>query len=135
VPLEFVHHIRADGPIWVAQRSVLGELAQLTNTLEEAYPWPSRAEIASFVLTGAPPSVPPARIRYSQKSPPYASGSPFGGFDYATIDLKVTPSIPPEVVEAIYRKARREISGEHKYRRIEEKGLKMIRRREASYNG
>jgi hypothetical protein len=53
--------------------------------------------------------------------------TPFGGFDYATIDPEVMPSVPPEVVDAVYRKARREISGEHKYRRIEEKGLKMIR--------
>jgi hypothetical protein len=71
--------------------------------------------------------VPPASIRYGRKSTPYASGSPFGGFDYVTIDLNVTPSLPPEDVVAIYRKARREILGDHKYRRIGKKGLKMIR--------
>jgi hypothetical protein len=80
-----------------------------------------------LILTSSAPTVPPARIRYSQKSTPYASGSPFGGFDYARIDLQVTLSLPPEEVAAIYRKARRAISGDHKYRRIEEKGLKMIR--------
>jgi hypothetical protein len=123
----FISWIEGSGVIVVDTRSVLGELAELVDKLAYVYPWPSRAEIASFVLTGAAPSVPPARIRYSQKSTPYASNSPFGGFDYATIDLKVMPSLPPEVVVAIYRKARREISGDHKYRRIEEKGLKMIR--------
>ena len=35
--------------------------------------------------------------------------------------------VPPKVVEAAWREARREVSGDHKYRRIEERGLKMIR--------
>jgi hypothetical protein len=35
--------------------------------------------------------------------------------------------LPPEGVVTIYRKARRELLGDHKYRRIEGKGLKMIR--------
>jgi hypothetical protein len=111
----------------VDTRSVLGELAELVDKLARAYPWPSEAKIANFILTGSAPTVPPVRIRYGQKSTPYVPGSPFGGFDYATIDLKVTLSIPPEAVTAIYRKARRYMSGDHKYRRIEEKSLKMIR--------
>jgi hypothetical protein len=115
------------GGFVVETRSVVGELAELVDKLARAYPWPSKAKIANFILTGSAPTVPPARILYSQKSTPYAPGSPFGGFDYATIDLKVTLSLPPEDVAAIYRKARRAISGDHKYRRIEEKGLKMIR--------
>ena len=115
------------GGFVVDTRSVLGELAELVDKLARAYPWPSKAKIANFILTGSAPTVPPARIRYSQKSTPYAPSSPFGGFDYATIDLKVTLSLPPEDVAAIYRKARRKISGDHKYRRIEEKSLKMIR--------
>ncbi len=123
----FIYWIEGSRVIVVDTRSVLGELDELVHKLAYVYPWPSRAEIASFVLTGAAPSVPPAGIRYSQKSTPYASGSPFGGFDYATIELKVMASLPPEDVAAIYRKARREMSGDHKYRRIEEKGLKMIR--------
>ena len=122
-----IRWIEGSGVIVVDTRSVLGELDELVHKLAYDYPWPSRAEIASFVLTGAAPSVPPARIGYSRKSTPYASGSPFGGFDHVTIDLKVTPSLPPEDVVAIYRKARREILGDHKYRRIGKKGLKMIR--------
>jgi hypothetical protein len=114
------------GGFVVDTRSVLGELAELVDKLARAYLWPSKAKIANFILTGSVPTVPPARILYSQKSTPYAPGSPFGGFDYATIDLRVTLSLPPEDVAAIYRKARRVISGDHKYRRIEEKGLKMI---------
>jgi hypothetical protein len=115
-----------EGLVGVA-RSVLGELAELADKLARTYPWPSKAKIANFILTGCAPKVPPARISYSQKSTPYVPDSRFGGFDYATIDLKVTLSLPPEDVAAIYRKARRAISGDHKYRRIEEKGLKMVR--------
>src|SRR5688500_18960579 len=69
----FISWIEGSGVIVVDTRSVLGELAELAPKLAYVYPWPSRAEIASFVLTGSAPSVPPARIRYSQKSTPYAS--------------------------------------------------------------
>ena len=89
-------------------------------------PWPSKAEIARFVLTGAPPSVPPVRDSHSQKVNPYPCTSPFGGFEYTTITVTVAPWISSKYVEAAWREARREVSGDHKYRRIKEKGLKMI---------
>jgi hypothetical protein len=95
--------------------------------LAGAYPWPSRAEIARFVLTGAPPSVPPVRASHSQKVNPYPSTSPFGGIEYTTITVTAAPWVPLKDVAAAWREERREVSGDHKDRRIEEKGLKMIR--------
>jgi len=125
--LEFVS--RADGTdlILVDVRSILGELVELVDKLAEAYPWPSKAEIASFVLIGAPPSVPPVRASHRRKTSPYPTRSPFGGFDYTTIAVIATPSASPEDVVAAWREERRKVSGDHRYRRIEEKGLKMTR--------
>jgi len=90
-------------------------------------PRPSKAEIARFVLTGAPASVPPVRTSHSQKVNPYPSTSPFGGFEYTTITVTAAPWVPLKDVEAAWRKERREVSGDHKYRRIKEKGMKVIR--------
>jgi hypothetical protein len=58
---------------------------------------------------------------------PYPCRSPCGGFEYTTLTVTAAVWVPPKVVEAAWREARREVSGDHKYRRIKEKGLKMIR--------
>jgi hypothetical protein len=54
--LEFVSRTEGSEVIFVDTRSVLGELAALADKLASAYPWPSRAEIASFILTGSAPT-------------------------------------------------------------------------------
>jgi hypothetical protein len=125
--LEFVS--RADGTdlILVDTQSVLGELAELSDKLAQAYPWALRGEIADFVLTGAPPSIPPVRASHRRKTSPYPTRSPFGGFEYTTITVTAVAWASLKDVEAAWREERRVISGDHKYRRIEEKGLKMIR--------
>jgi hypothetical protein len=125
--LEFVSETDGSDLILVDAQSILGELTELVDMLAQAYPWPLREEITNFVLTGAPPSVPPVRASNSQKVTPYPSTSPFGGFEYTTITVTAAPWISSKYVEAAWREARREVSGDHKYRRIEEKGLKMIR--------
>jgi hypothetical protein len=126
-PLEYISETDGRDLILMDTRSILGELAELVDKLAVAYPWPSKAEIASFVLTGAPPAVPPVRASHSQKVNPYPPTSPFGGFEYTTITVTAAHWVPLKDVEAAWREEKREVSGDHKYRRIEEKGLKMIR--------
>jgi len=112
--------------ITVGKGSVLGELVELADKLHATYPWESKADIVHFLLTGTVPAIPPVRMYYSQKRKPDSELSP-GGFRHGTITLEVAPWISAKTVEAAYRDAKRQVSGNRKYRRLEEKSLKMIR--------
>jgi hypothetical protein len=110
---------RVEG-VAVGERSVLGKLAELTNKLTKVYPWPSKAEIVGFVLTGAVPSVPPMRAWRSQKRPG-------GHFSYETITVEVAWWVRPETVQAAFREARRRMRGSGKNQPIREKALRLFR--------
>jgi hypothetical protein len=110
----------------VGEGSVLGELADIADKLHATYPWESKADIVHFVLTGAIPAVPPVRMYYSRKGKLGGELSP-GSFSHGTITLEVAPWISAKSVEAAFRDAKRQVSRNRKYRRLEEKSLKMIR--------
>ena len=112
--------------ITVGEGSVLGELAELADKLHASYPWESKADIVHFVLTGTVPAVPPVSMYYSRKHKLDLELSP-GGFRYGTITLEVAPWISAKTVEAACRDAKRQVSGNRKYRGLKEKSLKMIR--------
>jgi hypothetical protein len=112
--------------ITVGEGSVLGELVVLVDKLHATYPWESKADIVHFLLTGTVAAVPPVRMYYSQKRKPDSELSP-GGFRYGTITLEIAPWIRAKTVEAACRHAKRQVYGNRKYRRLEEKSLKMIR--------
>ena len=112
--------------IMVGEKSVLGELAELADKLSTDYPWEPDADIVHFVLTGAIPAVPPVRMYFSRKGKMDVELSP-GSFRHGTITLEVAPWISAKTVEAAYRDAKRQVSRNRKYRRLEEKSLKMIR--------
>lgn len=112
--------------ISVGEGSVLGELAEIADRLHANYPWESKADIVHFVLTGMVPTVPPVRMYYRQKRKPDSELSP-GGFRHGTIILEVAPWISAKTVEAACRHAKRQLFGKRKYRRLEERSLKMIR--------
>jgi hypothetical protein len=112
--------------ITVGEGSVLGDLAELADRLYATYPWEPKADIVHFVLTGAIPAIPPVRMYYSRKQKLDLELSP-GGFSHGTITLEVAPWISAKTVEAAFRDAKRQVSRNRKYRRLEEKSLKMIR--------
>jgi hypothetical protein len=112
--------------ITVGKGSVLGELVELADKLHATYPWESKADIVHFLLTGTVPAIPPVRMYYSQKRKPDSELSP-GGFRHGTIILEIAPWIRAKTVEAACRHAKRQVSGKRKYRRLEERSLKMIR--------
>jgi hypothetical protein len=112
--------------ITVGEGSVLGELADLADKLHASYPWESKADIVHFVLTGTVPAVPPVRMYYSRKEKLGLERSS-DSFRYGTITLEVAPWISAKTVEAACRDAKRQVSGNRKYRGLKEKSLKMIR--------
>ena len=124
--LHFVDGSGYAGSIMVGDGSVLGDLAELADKLQATYPWESKADIVHFILTGAVPAVPPVRMYYSRKNKLDLELSP-GGFRHGKITLEVAPWISAKTVEAAYRDAKRQVSRNRKYRRLEKKGLKMIR--------
>jgi hypothetical protein len=124
--LPFVDESGYAESITVGEGSVLGELAELADKLHVTYPWESKADIVHFVLTGTVLAVPPVRMYYSRKRKPDSELSP-GGFRYGTITLEVAPWISAKTVEAAFRDAKRQVYRNRKYRRLEEKSLKMIR--------
>jgi hypothetical protein len=124
--LPFVDESGYADNIPVGEGSVLGELADLADKLHAIYPWESKADIVHFVLTGAIPAVPPVRMYYSRKGKLGGELSP-GSFSHGTITLEVAPWISAKSVEAAFRDAKRQVSRNRKYRRLEEKSLKMIR--------
>jgi hypothetical protein len=124
--LPFVDESGYAESITVGERSVLGELAELADKLDAAYPWESKADIVHFVLTGTVSAVPPVKMYYSRKEKLGLERSS-DSFRYGTITLEVAPWISAKTVEAAYRDAKRQVSRNRKYRRLEEKSLKMIR--------
>lgn len=112
--------------ITVGEGSVLGDLAELADRLYAAYPWEPKADIVHFVLTGTVPAVPPVKMYYSPKEKLSLERSS-DSFRNGTITLEVAPWIRAKTVEAAFRDAKRQVSGNRKYRRLEEKSLKMIR--------
>ena len=48
-------------------------------------------------------------------------------FRYGKITLEIQPWVPAERVAAVYRRAKREVYGSRKHRRMEAKGLRLIR--------
>jgi hypothetical protein len=124
--LPFVNESGYAESISVGEDSVLGDLAELADKLHATYPWESKPDIVHFVLTGAVPAVPPVRMHYSRKRKPDSELSP-GGFSHGTITLEIVPWISAKSVEAAFRDAKRQVSRNRKYRRLEEKSLKMIR--------
>jgi hypothetical protein len=124
--LPFVNENGSAESITVGEGSVLGELAALADRLHANYPWESKADIVHFLLTGTVPAIPPVTMHYKQKRKPDSELSP-GGFRYGTIILEVAPWIRAKTVEAAFRDAKRQVSRNRKYRRLEEKSLKMIR--------
>jgi hypothetical protein len=124
--LPFVDESGYADNITVGEGSLLGELADIADKLHAIYPWESKADIVHFVLTGAIPAVPPVRMYYSRKSKLGGELSP-GSFSHGTITLEVAPWISAKSVEAVFRDAKRQVSRNRKYRRLEERSLKMIR--------
>jgi hypothetical protein len=124
--LPFVDESGHAESITVGEGSVLGDLAKLADKLQAAYPWESKADIVHFLLTGTVPAVPPVKMYYSRKEKLGLERSS-DSFRYGTITLEVAPWISAKTVEAAYRDAKRQVSRNRKYRRLEEKSLKMIR--------
>jgi len=124
--LPFVDESEFADRIMVGDGSVLGDLAELADKVHETYPWESKEEIVHFVLTGAVPAIPPLMMYYSRKGKSNMELSP-GGFRQGKITLEVAPWISAKTVEGAFRDAKRQVSRNRKYRRLEEKSLKMIR--------
>lgn len=113
---ERIGHIHA-----IRLHEVLGWLKRIAEELGKKYGWPE-ADAVTFVLTGAMPVPPLARITWTW--------SPERGFYGQAITLQVLPWVSPSEVAALYREIRKETPfGKyvrvHKPKALTEKGRRL----------
>jgi hypothetical protein len=117
--LAFVNENGRADYVEVWNQSVLDRLRKLSGSLAAGYLW-QEAQATWFVLTGTVPAVPPVRAWRQPKV--------HMRYSYDTITLEVATWVPPQVVQAAFREARRQLWGKkHKNRPIGEKNLKLLR--------
>ncbi len=100
----------------VAPGTRVDELRRLSERLAQEYGWlPSQATM--FVLTGSTPSLVDVKADYE---------IPQKGESNARIVLKIDPSLPPDVIAAEYKRARAELMGKRRVRRLSIKHLQLL---------
>ncbi|TAM55772.1 MAG: hypothetical protein EPN50_10585 [Chloroflexota bacterium] len=104
----------------VSHDSVLGRLAELSETLAKSYPW-EPALAAAFVLEGAAPWASGIRVTRRQWMPLGRQARP----PRARITIEVEAWVPADVVTRAYRESQREVLDGHN-RPLAERSIQLV---------
>ena len=108
--------------------SFLGALHRAAGELIQRYPW-EEPDAVWFLLTAEVPWVVPVtwQARWFGGEQTISSfREEEDTFSYGFITLKAAPWVSPETVQQIFREALRNLRGEHRSRRLEDKSLKLL---------
>ena len=108
--------------------TLLGELQQLASRLAEQFPW-REAQATAFILSGAPPLVPPVTVRYTRRSVRVhlEPSDDTERFTYGEVIISAAPWVSEKLVAEAYYNIQSRILRSGQNRPLERRRLELLR--------